>query len=123
MEFNLKLNIGGVDMSENLSFGSNLDLLCKTIEQRKNSDEEKKSYTRQLLNRGVDHIAQKVGEESTELVISSANKDKDSVIYESADLIYHMIVLWRSLEISPTEIGDELNKRQGISGIEEKESR
>ena len=84
--------------------------LEKTINDRKNSKE--KSYTAELLSQGIGRISQKVGEEAIEVVIASNNKKKKQVIYESADLIFHLLVLWKKLGIKNYEIAEELLRRK-----------
>jgi phosphoribosyl-ATP pyrophosphohydrolase len=74
------------------------------------------SYTAKLLGRGTAKIAQKLGEEAVEAVI-------EAVRGESADLLYHLLVLWADAGIAPDEIWSELQRREGISGIAEKKSR
>lgn len=87
-----------------------LHYLEKVIKDKKKS--EKKSYTSDLLSQGIDRISQKVGEEAIEVVISSNNKDKKQVIYESADLVFHLLVLWSKLNIKQNEVADELLRRK-----------
>ena len=84
--------------------------LEKTINDRKNSKE--KSYTAELLSQGIDRISQKVGEEAIEVVIASNNKKKKQVIYESADLIFHLLVLCKKLGIKNNDIAKELLRRK-----------
>lgn len=104
-------------MKENM-----LDLLFETIKRRKNED-HKVSYTAKLFSKGIQKVAQKVGEEAVETVIAAVKKDKQEVISESADLLYHLLVLWEMVDTSPKEIMAELAARKGISGIEEKKNR
>ena len=82
----------------------------KVIDDRKKS--EKKSYTSDLLSQGIDRISQKVGEEAIEVVIASNNKKKKQVIYESADLVFHLLVLWKKLNIKKDDIAKELIRRK-----------
>ena len=82
----------------------------KVIDDRKKS--EKKSYTSDLLSQGIDRISQKVGEEAIEVVIASNNKKKKQVIYESADLVFHLLVLWKKLNIKKNDIAKELLRRK-----------
>ena len=74
-----------------------LSYLEKIIEDRKKS--KNKSYTSDLLSQGIDRVSQKVGEEAIEVVIASNNKKKKQVIYESADLVFHLLVLWKKLNM------------------------
>ena len=87
-----------------------LTYLEKIINDKKNS--KKKSYTAELLSQGTDRISQKVGEEAIEVVIASNNKKKKQVIYESADLIFHLLVLWKKLGIKNNDIAKELLRRK-----------
>ena len=78
------------------------------------------SYTRKLLDRGVAHCAKKLGEEAVEAVLAAAVEDRDRVIAESADLIYHLLVVLRARGISLAEVEAELATRVKTSGLEEK---
>jgi len=99
-----------------------LDQLYDTIAARKGSDPDK-SYTAKLFTRGRAKIAQKLGEEAVETVIAAIGETPTEVIGESADLLYHLLVLWADCAITPDQVWAELAKRQGISGIDEKKSR
>ena len=99
-----------------------LDQLANVIKSRKNADPEI-SYTAQLLNDGISEIARKVGEEAVECVVSSFSNKKKELIDESADLLYHLLVLWTANEIAPHEVWNELSRREGVSGILEKANR
>ena len=81
------------------------------------------SYTRKLLDRGVAHCAKKLGEEAVEAVLAAAVENRDRVIAESADLIYHLLVVLRARDISLAEVEAELALRVKTSGLEEKASR
>lgn len=81
------------------------------------------SYTAKLLGRGTAKIAQKLGEEAVETVIEAMRGDRAALVGESADLLYHLLVLWADAGIAPEEIWAELQRREGISGIAEKKSR
>ena len=76
-----------------------------------------------MLAKGSDKCAQKVGEEATEVCIEAAAKRTEGVVKESADLLFHLLVLWASLGIDPKAVLDELARREGTSGVEEKASR
>mmetsp|Transcript_127319 Transcript_127319/g.249500 ORF Transcript_127319/g.249500 Transcript_127319/m.249500 type:complete len:158 (-) Transcript_127319:84-557(-) len=102
---------------------SQLDALWSTVQARKMSGDAQKSWTARLLAKGPDKCAQKVGEEATEVVIEAAARRREGVAKESADLIFHLLVLWASLGIEPREVLDELARREGTSGISEKASR
>jgi len=81
------------------------------------------SYTRKLLDRGVAHCAKKLGEEAVEAVLAAASEDRERVIAESADLIYHLLVVLKARDISLAEVENELARRVETSGLEEKASR
>ena len=82
----------------------------------------KLSYTSKLINE-PEMLAKKIGEESTELIIDFLKKNKTGIVKESADLFYHLLVLWISSDIQPKEVWEELSKRKSKSGFEEKNSR
>jgi len=81
------------------------------------------SYTASLMAKGIDSVLKKVGEEATELVIAGKGGDRREIVYETADLFYHTLVLLGYHDIEPAEIYDELRRRFGISGLAEKKSR
>ena len=91
------------------------------LTQRKKSS-EKQSYTSHLI-KNPKLLAKKIGEESSELIIDFIQKNKQGAIKESADLIYHVLVVWVSFGINPSEIWKELSSRKLKSGIEEKKNR
>ena len=92
--------------------------LFSRLTERKNTS-VKKSYTSQLLS-NPELLAKKIGEESSELIIDFIKKNKDGVIRESSDLLYHLLVIWISVGIKPEEIWNELSSRRLISGLQEK---
>ena len=96
------------------------DLLTVLTKRKKTS--EKKSYTSHLI-KDPELLAKKIGEESSELIIDFITNNKEGAIKESADLIYHILVIWVSLGINPEDIWKELSSRKLISGIEEKKNR
>ncbi len=110
----------GTDDSEN--GGEVLDRLFAVIEDRRGSDSAE-SYTARLLAEGADRIAQKLGEEAVETVIAATKQDRAALIGESADLLYHLLVLWAASDVGPGEVWAELARREGRSGLEEKRSR
>jgi phosphoribosyl-ATP pyrophosphohydrolase len=81
------------------------------------------SYTQKLLNKGAEHCAKKLGEEAVETVIAAVENNRDRLIAESADLVYHLLVLLRSRGISLAEVEAALAQRTSMSGLEEKASR
>jgi len=99
-----------------------LNSLYELIKSRKGTDSTT-SYTAKLFERGTKKIAQKVGEEATEAVIAAVTRDKNELITESADLLFHLLVLWADQNIHPNEVLAELTQRKGTSGIDEKKSR
>jgi phosphoribosyl-ATP pyrophosphohydrolase len=99
-----------------------LDRLFATIAARKGADPAK-SYTAKLLAAGVEKCAKKFGEEATETVIAAIQKDKAELTKESADVLYHLAVLWAASGITPQDVYAVLTSREGVSGLEEKASR
>lgn len=96
--------------------------LFETIRQRKTASPEK-SYVASLYAKGLDKILEKIREESGELIEAAGKKDKKEIIHETVDLLFHAFVLLGQKEISLQEILNELKRRSGTSGIEEKASR
>ncbi len=94
-----------------------------TIKHRQTQGDPKHSWTAKLLADGTEKICKKLGEETTETIIGAIKKDTDNVIYESADVLYHLMVLWADQGITPDQVLQELARRQGISGISEKKQR
>ncbi|GAB4362782.1 MAG: phosphoribosyl-ATP diphosphatase [Kiloniellaceae bacterium] len=109
-------------MAKDTLNGAVLDALYKVIEGRRGADPES-SHTARLFHRGLDKICQKVGEEAVETVIEGAKGRKDGIVTESADLLYHLLVLWAASGVKPAEVWAALEGRKGISGIAEKASR
>lgn len=96
--------------------------LYDVIASRKDGDAAA-SYTAKLFGKGTGKIAQKLGEEAVETVIAAVAKDRDGTVGESADLLYHLLVLWADAGIRPEDVLAELERREGTSGIAEKASR
>jgi len=88
----------------------NLDDLYTVIASRK-GDNPEESYTASLFDKGIAKIVQKVGEEAVETVIDGVSGPKERVISESADLLYHLLVLWAARDVKPDEVWAELGKR------------
>ena len=82
-----------------------------------------KSYTRKLLDAGIEKCAKKLGEEATETVIAATAGTKEQTIAESADLLYHLLVLLKARGVDLSEVYTELEKRTAQSGLEEKAAR
>jgi phosphoribosyl-ATP pyrophosphohydrolase len=96
--------------------------LAATIDARAASGGEA-SYTRKLLDKGAEHCAKKLGEEAIETVIAAVENDRGLLIAESADLLYHLLVLLKSRDIALEDVEAALAKRTTMSGLEEKASR
>jgi phosphoribosyl-ATP pyrophosphohydrolase len=105
-----------------MELGLALDRLWQTIEARRGADPES-SYTARLLARGRAKIAQKLGEEAVEAVIEGVRENPAALVGESADLLYHLLVLWAAVGISPADVAAELRRRESASGIDEKRAR
>ncbi len=99
-----------------------LDRLSAVIESRRGDDPDS-SYTARLFAKGPKKIAQKVGEEAVETIIARLAEDNSALAAESADLLYHLLVLWAEAGLEPDEVWAALEARTGTSGIEEKRSR
>ncbi|MDP2201151.1 MAG: phosphoribosyl-ATP diphosphatase [Methylicorpusculum sp.] len=99
-----------------------LQQLADILEQRKQAMEEK-SYVASLYAKGLDTILKKIGEEATETVIAAKNGDKEQIIYETADLRFHCMVLLAQQGLGPDLVLQELQRRFGLSGLEEKAQR
>jgi phosphoribosyl-ATP pyrophosphohydrolase len=102
--------------------GPTLDRLWQVIQSRRNADPQS-SYTARLFSRGRVKIAQKLGEEAVEAVIEGVREDPAALVGESADLLYHLLVLWAAAGVSPVDVAAELTRREGTSGIAEKRAR
>ena len=96
--------------------------LAATIDARAASGGEG-SYTRKLLDKGADHCARKLGEEAVETVIAAVENNRSNLIAESADLLYHLLVLLKARGVTLDEVEAALAQRTGMSGLEEKASR
>ncbi|MDC1482031.1 phosphoribosyl-ATP diphosphatase [Ascidiaceihabitans sp.] len=99
-----------------------LNDLFETIKARKTADPSS-SWTAQLLLKGPEKCAEKFGEEAIEAIIEAVKGDKAGLTAEAADVIYHLMVMLASRDISLDDVVDELAKRQAKSGIAEKDSR
>jgi phosphoribosyl-ATP pyrophosphohydrolase len=99
-----------------------LDRLFAVIERRKGGDPAA-SYTAKLLAEGKPKIAKKLGEEATETVIAATAGTPEEVARESADLLYHLLVLWAAAGVEPAAVWAELARREGTSGLAEKAAR
>lgn len=100
-----------------------LNELYDVIIERIKSADPDKSYVAKLHSLGEERILKKVSEECFELLMASKDKNKEAIVYETADLLFHVLILLAERQIKPDEIFDELKKRFGISGLEEKKQR
>ena len=100
-----------------------LDKLFATIAARKAAGDTEGSYTAKLLAGGVEKCARKFGEEAIETVIAAISGGKAELTAESADVLYHLAVLWAAAGITPEDVYAELKKREGVSGLAEKAAR
>ncbi|MBA3997013.1 MAG: phosphoribosyl-ATP diphosphatase [Candidatus Accumulibacter sp.] len=99
-----------------------LHRLSDTLASRRNADPET-SYTAQLFAKGQDAILKKIGEESTELVMAAKDGKRLNIVWESTDLIYHVLVLLAFHGMGIEDVSQEMRRREGISGIDEKKAR
>ena len=99
-----------------------IDKLFATIAARKGGD-PKKSYTALLLKEGAAKCAKKFGEEAVEVVLAAVAKDKKELTAESADVLYHLLVVWAACGVTPNKVYAALAAREGQSGLAEKAAR
>jgi phosphoribosyl-ATP pyrophosphohydrolase len=99
-----------------------IDRLFEIISARIGGDPSQ-SYTAKLLSKGELHCAKKMGEEAIETVIAAIGQDRDALAAESADLLYHLLVVWAARGVTPEEVYAALAAREGQSGIAEKAAR
>ena len=99
-----------------------LNRLADLLEARKSVDSES-SYVAKLYAKGMNSILKKVGEEATETIIAAKDGNKEALIYETADLWFHTLIMLAHAGLKPQDVLDELARREGLSGIVEKASR
>ena len=99
-----------------------LDKLAQILEARKQAKPDS-SYVAGLYDKGLDAILKKVGEEATETVMAAKDGDPNQLVYEIADLWFHTLVLLAQQDLGPQQVLDELARRFGVSGVEEKANR
>ncbi len=99
-----------------------LTRLARTIESRKGAD-EKKSYAAKLFKRGPEKCAEKFGEEAIEAIIAAVKNDKKNLKEEAADVIFHLFIMLASRGVALEDVLEELERREGKSGIIEKQER
>ncbi len=101
-----------------MSPNDTLDHLAHVIEMRRSGDPEK-SYVARLFHKGVDAILKKVGEEATEVVMAAKDGDTQKIVYEVADLWFHSMIALAQFGLKPSDVLAELQRREGLSGLEE----
>ena len=99
-----------------------LERLFAVIDSRRGGDPGG-SYTARLFADGRARIARKTGEEALEVVIAALSEGKEKLAAESADLLYHLLVLWADADVKPNDVWEELARREGVSGLAEKAAR
>ena len=99
-----------------------LQRLSATLASRKGADPST-SYTAKLFAKGPDSILKKIGEESAELIMAAKDGKRLNIVWESTDLIYHIMVLLAFYGMGIEDVSQEMRRREGISGIDEKKSR
>jgi len=99
-----------------------LNKLAEVLEQRKQADPDS-SYVAKLYGKGLDAILKKIGEEATETVMAAKDGDREKIVYEIADLWFHSMILLAHQGLHPRDVAEELERRFGLSGLEEKASR
>jgi phosphoribosyl-ATP pyrophosphohydrolase len=105
-----------------MELGSALDRLWQVIQSRRGADPQT-SYTARLFSRGRAKIAQKLGEEAIVAVIEGVGNNPATLVGESADLLYHLLVLWAAAGVSPADVAAELKRRESTSGLAAKRAR
>jgi len=101
---------------------SQLETLAAEIEAKASAAPDS-SYTAQLLSKGVEKCAKKLGEEAVELALAAVQQQHSETAKEAADVLYHLLVLLKATGVSPAAVMEELKRRQGTSGLVEKASR
>ncbi len=99
-----------------------LNRLAEVLESRKTADPQS-SYVAKLYSKGMDAILKKVGEEATETILAAKDGDPQKIIYETADLWFHTLVMLAHAGLHPDDILNELARREGLSGLDEKAAR
>ena len=117
-----RVMIFSVITQENALMNDVLQQLADVLEQRKQQSADQ-SYVASLYAKGLDHILKKIGEEATETVIAAKDGDKDKIIYETADLWFHCMVMLADQGLGPDLVIKELQRRFGLSGLQEKSQR
>ena len=110
------------EQTDNTDIRHTIDKLYDVILSRK-KESVKDSYTAQLFAEAPEKPARKLCEEATEVLIEALNDDKAKLAAESADLLYHLLVVWAAADLKPLDVWQELDSRQDISGLVEKQNR
>ena len=105
-----------------MNMQSVFEQLSVTIESRKTASPDS-SYVAKLLHKGADSILKKVGEEATEVVIAAKDENREQIVYESADLLFHLMVMLARYDLTLADVAEELARREGLSGLVEKANR
>jgi len=107
---------------EKTSLDQTLSELFEVIQKRRKADPQQ-SYVAKLFSRGRKKISQKVGEEAVETVIAALTQTRKETVDESADLLFHLLILWAEKGVRPEQVSAELRRRMGLSGLDEKAAR
>ena len=105
-----------------MNMQSVFEQLSATIESRKTASPDS-SYVAKLFHKGANSILKKIGEEATEVVIAAKDENREQIVYESADLLFHLMVMLARYDLTLADVADELARREGLSGLVEKASR
>ncbi|SDZ98075.1 phosphoribosyl-ATP pyrophosphatase [Desulfuromusa kysingii] len=100
-----------------------LEAVYQIVLQRKQMADGEKSYVKSLFDKGLDKILSKIGEEATETAVAGKGGNPDEIVYEAADLFFHVLILLGYYDLPPEKVYAELRRRFGVSGIDEKASR
>ena len=102
--------------------GEVLDRLFSVVLERRTASPAL-SHSARLLSRGTAKVAQKFGEEAVECLIEAVAGNRDALVEESADVLYHLLVMWVAAGVEPSQVWAELQRREGVSGLQEKAAR
>ena len=105
-----------------MNMQSVFEQLSVTIESRKTASPDS-SYVAKLFHKSADSILKKIGEEATEVVIAAKDENREQIVYESADLLFHLMVMLARYDLTLADVAEELARREGLSGLVEKASR
>ena len=105
-----------------MNMQSVFEQLSVTIESRKTASPDS-SYVAKLFHKGANSILKKIGEEATEVVLAAKDENREQIVYESADLLFHLMVMLARYDLTLADVAEELARREGLSGLVEKASR